>query len=171
MTACFVQTAVVETGDRRQARLGPSPHSVKKLMKVAALWINEYNNMKCYNGGTFKVLWWRQGRARQGDIQVGLCSFPFVERGAKGTSRRKSTQKISSQPYSEKLLKCLLSLSLIFGKTETRRRQVKYSAFHVKSGLESLSLYPWKIDNLLKKWGEKSKCLQLQSLLCKYSFT
>lgn len=52
-------------------------------------------------------------------------------------------------------MKYLLLLFLTYGKIETQRRQVNFSALHVKSGLEAINLYPWKNKQSLKEINEE----------------
>lgn len=102
--------------------------------------------------------------------QVGMCSLPFAEMGATVTSKRRwvipgnlPLAWFFCTLFREALWSLCCQYLQLMEKLR-HRRQVNYSVFHFKSGPEVISLYPWKkTDNLLKKWGKKSRPLQVQN--------
>lgn len=128
----------------------------------------------------FTVLCWRQGQHHKVTTSAkrksrtcwyvsrrhlppgGRVGFTLRRDGSQGDLREEAShpRKPHAQPSCLVLiqrgpLKSPLSLSPTYGKIETQRRQVNYSAFHVKSVLEAISLYPWKNRQSLNEMRKK----------------
>lgn len=139
--------------------------------------------MKCYHGGMFTVpagdidnttIHQQGGNTEPAHVsrrhlhQVGMCSLPFAEMGATVTSKRRWVIPGNLPPawlFCTLFREALWSLCcqyLQLTEKMRHRKQVNYSVFQVKTRSHKFVSLK-KTDNLLKKWGEKSRPLQVQN--------